>query len=390
VKLLLYSHFFAPSIGGVETIVLSLARGLSELRTSSGEGEFEVTVVTQTPAAEWEDSRQPFRIIREPTKRLLWKLITETDVLHVAGTAIGPIGLGVLARKPVFLEHHGFQAICPTGQLLKEPENQPCPGHFMAGRHWICLQCSESGDRAASFRLWILTFLRRFLCRRVTANLVPTEWLGRQLQLPRTIAVPHGLPEIAPVVQISPARAVPVLLFMGRLVSTKGVQVLFEAARVLHDQKRAFEMHIVGEGPERRMLEELAKTLQLQSKVRFLGRVAQEDLTEALGKADAVIVPSLGGEVFGMVVAENMARSIPVIASDLGAFVEVLGGEGDTFRTGDSQDLATKLLGAFDDAEAAQARARKARLRILEFFTMRRMIEGHAVLYRSAATGGYG
>ena len=49
-KLLLYSHFFAPSIGGVETIVLSLARGLAERRSSSGEPEFAVTLVTQTPA----------------------------------------------------------------------------------------------------------------------------------------------------------------------------------------------------------------------------------------------------------------------------------------------------------------------------------------------------
>jgi glycogen(starch) synthase len=382
VKLLLYSHFFAPSIGGVETVVLSLARGLSELRTSAGNIEFNVTVVTQTPAGEWQDSQHPFRIIRQPTNAELWKLIRAGDVLHVAGTAIGPMVLGILARKPVFVEHHGFQAICPTGQLLKEPENQPCPGHFMAGRHWICLQCSESGDRTASFRLWTLTFLRRFLCRRVTANLVPTEWLGRQLQLPKTIAVPHGLPEIAPVVQISPAKAVPVLLFMGRLVSTKGVQVLFGAARVLHDQNRAFEMHIVGEGPERRTLEELAKTLQLQSKVRFLGRLAQEDLPEALAKADMVIVPSVGGEVFGMVVAENMARAIPVIASDLGAFVEVLGEKGETFRIGDSADLAAKLMRVLDDRGAAQAKARAARLRILDLFGMGRMIEGHAELYR--------
>jgi hypothetical protein len=42
-KLLLYSHFFAPSIGGVETIVLSLARGLAELRDSNGAPEFEIT-----------------------------------------------------------------------------------------------------------------------------------------------------------------------------------------------------------------------------------------------------------------------------------------------------------------------------------------------------------
>jgi glycogen synthase len=387
IKLLIYSHFFAPSIGGVETVVLSLARGLSELRTEAGKAEFEVTVVTQTPAGQWQDSQQPFQVIRQPTKGELWKLIGAADALHVAGTAIGPMALGILARKPVFVEHHGFQAICPTGQLLKEPENQPCPGHFMAGRDWICLQCSESGDRASSFRLWILTFLRRFLCRRVTVNLVPTEWLGRQLHLPRTIAVPHGLPEIVPVLQISPAKAVSVLLFMGRLVSTKGVQVLLEAARVLHDKNRAFEMHIIGEGPERRTLEESAKTLQLQSKVRFLGRLAPEDLPEALGKADAVIVPSLGGEVFGMVVAENMARSVPVIASDLGAFVEVLGEDGETFRTGDSQDLASKLARVLDDRSTALAKAGAARLRILELFTMGRMIEGHAALYRGAGPG---
>jgi len=49
-KLLLYSHFFAPSVGGTETIVLSIARGLAELRTSSGLSEFEITLVTKTPA----------------------------------------------------------------------------------------------------------------------------------------------------------------------------------------------------------------------------------------------------------------------------------------------------------------------------------------------------
>jgi hypothetical protein len=48
VKLLFYSHYFAPSIGGVETIVLSLSRGLAELRSSHGLAEFELTLVTET------------------------------------------------------------------------------------------------------------------------------------------------------------------------------------------------------------------------------------------------------------------------------------------------------------------------------------------------------
>lgn len=385
-KLLIYSHFFAPSIGGVETVVLSLAKGLSELRTEAG-AEFDVTVVTQTAAAEWKDPALPFRVVRLPTKGELWKLIRASDAVHVAGIAIVPIVLGIVAGKSTLVEHHGFQAICPTGQLMKEPENRPCPGHFMAGQHGICLQCSENRNRMASFRLWILTFFRRFLCRHVKANIVPTEWLGKQLRLPRIVAVPHGLQEIAPVVRISEGKASPVLVFMGRLVSTKGVRVLLEAARLLREQKREFRLLIVGEGPERPALESLAKGWGLAENVQFLGRLAEEKIPEVLARANVVVVPSLCGEVFGMVVAENMLRAVPVLASDLGPFVEVLGEKGEVFRTGDSVDLAVKLGRVLENREAARAIAQIARLRILDFFTMGRMIEGHAMLYRKRSSG---
>src|SRR5271168_3217909 len=122
-KLLVYSHFFAPSIGGVETLVLSLSRGLAALRspadtTKSADGptqRFEVTLVTQTPAADFDDRTLPFPVFRQPSLAQLWRLIRATDVLHIAGTALPPMVLGLLARKPVVVEHHGFQAICPNG-----------------------------------------------------------------------------------------------------------------------------------------------------------------------------------------------------------------------------------------------------------------------------------
>jgi len=57
-KLLIYSHFFAPSIGGVESAVLSLAGGLPELRIPNGDPEFEVTLVTYTPAGDFDDRSQ--------------------------------------------------------------------------------------------------------------------------------------------------------------------------------------------------------------------------------------------------------------------------------------------------------------------------------------------
>lgn len=65
-KLLIYSHFFAPSIGGVETIVQSLALGLAGLRDLNCSSEFEITPVTQTPAGHYGDSTLTFRVVRQP------------------------------------------------------------------------------------------------------------------------------------------------------------------------------------------------------------------------------------------------------------------------------------------------------------------------------------
>ena len=92
-KLLLYSHFFAPSFGGVETVVLSLARGLSERRDARGLAEFEVTVVTQTPAGHYDDSSLPFRVVRRPGYVQLWRLIRSCDIAHVVGPSLAPVFL---------------------------------------------------------------------------------------------------------------------------------------------------------------------------------------------------------------------------------------------------------------------------------------------------------
>jgi glycogen(starch) synthase len=386
-KLLIYSHFFAPSVGGVETLVLSLARGLAGLRASSGEPEFEITFATQTPAENFEDGSLPFRVVRQPNLIQVWDLARASDVVHVAGPALAPMILGLLARKPVVVEHHGFQTICPNGQLLIEPAGTPCPGHFMAGRHGECLRCNSGQGWIASHKLWLLTFVRRFLCRRVSSNITPTAWLGGLVQLPRVMAIPHGLEFVgAPVSYSASASQPPVIAFQGRLVSTKGVGILFEAARTLLAENRAFELLVVGDGPERAALERLSQNAPLAGHVRFTGRLLDAELDAALARASVVVVPSLGGEVFGLVVAENMLRGLPVITSDLGAFVEVLGEGGLTFRTGDAEALARELGRILDDPALAARLAGMARQRAIDFCDFRRMLESHARVYRQART----
>jgi glycogen(starch) synthase len=381
-KLLIYSHFFAPSVGGVETLVLSLARGLAGL---DGDPEFAITLATETPADNFDDLSLPFKVVRQPNLIHLWDLIRVSDVVHVAGPALSPIFLGLLARKPVVVEHHGFQTICPNGQLLIEPAGIPCTGHFMAGRHTECLRCNSGQGWFASRKLWLLTFVRRFLCRRVASNITPTAWLGGLVQLPEVVPIPHGLEFISALAAYpSSASLPPVIAFQGRLVTTKGVGILFESARTLLAENRAFELLIIGDGPERASLEQLSQNVPLAGHVRFAGRLLGAELDAALAHVSVVVVPSLGGEVFGLVVAENMARGLMVITSDLRAFVEVLGEGGLTFRTGDAGALTRELARILDDPALAARLAQMARQRALDFCDFRRMLEAHARVYRQA------
>jgi glycosyltransferase involved in cell wall biosynthesis len=382
VKLLFYSHYFAPSIGGVETVVLSLARGLAELRAPNGLPEFDLTLLTETAAKDFDDRTLPFRVFRQPSLAQLLRVIRSSDIIHIAGPALFPLLLGLLARKPVVVEHHGFQAICPTGQLLIEPSGAPCPGHFMAGRYNECLRCRSNNDWRASWKLLLSTFVRRFLCSRVAANIMPTEWLGELLRLPNAVSIPHGIESRARDPESPRPSSPPLIVFQGRIVTTKGLSVLLEAARILRSENRVFELQVIGDGPERVASEALAKKLELSSVVSFAGRIAPADIDTAFAKASIVVVPSLAGEVFGLVLAENMSRGLPVVASNVGSFAEVLGDAGLTFGVGDAMELARQIARLLDDSALASELSSRARGRISEWYPRSKMIKLHAQLYR--------
>jgi glycogen synthase len=379
-KLLIYSHFFLPSVGGVETVVLGLARGLGEMSAPDDRSRLAITVVTQTSSGSFDDHNLPFNVVRRPKLAELWRLVRSSDIVHLAGPALAALILALLARKPVVVEHHGFQTICPNGQLVIEPSNTVCPGHFMAGRHRKCLRCNSGQGWRVSYKLWLTTFVRRFLCTRASANITPTCWLADLLQIPRTTVISHGLEPVAYSRAIPPLGA-PVVVFQGRLVSTKGVRLLLEAARILHEQNYSFQVLIIGEGPERTPLEEFVRESGIENCVQFAGRLVPVQLDAALARASVVVAPSLGGEVFGLVVAENMQRGLPVIASDLGAFVEVIGDAGLTFHTGQAADLAAKLGQLFNSPELAAKLGVVASQRILNHFSGQRMLEDHLSLY---------
>ena len=77
-----------------------------------------------------------------------------------------------------------------------------------------------------------------------------------------------------------------------------------------------------------------------------------------------------------------MLRGLTVVTSDLGAFKEVLENTGVTFQAGNAADLAAQSGKLLDDPANSRQFGAAARQRVLEFFTLGRMIRGHAEIYR--------
>jgi glycosyltransferase involved in cell wall biosynthesis len=389
-KILLYTHYFAPGVGGVETYTRLLAEGLTKQGARGHLEEIEVTVVTHTPAQLNYDSQFSFRVVRQPGWYDLLKLVRDTNVVQIAGPSLLPMFLALLLRKPFVIEQHGYQASCPNGLLLYEPTKEVCPGHFMERRYQNCLRCNQKllGWRR-SLKLLLLTFPRRLLCREATMNVAVTHHVAKRLELPRSCVVYHGIPDPSTFNSAASAIADKQLkplgfAYVGRLVSEKGLSLLLQAARRLRDQGYIFHLKMVGDGPERERLEADVKALGLQQHVTFTGFLTGSKLEEVLIEAEAIVMPSIWEETAGLAAIEQMFRGRLVIASDIGGLGEVVGSTGLKFVSGDAEALANCMKHVLEKPDIVPEFGRQARLRALNCFGLKRMLNAHIDIYRSS------
>jgi glycosyltransferase involved in cell wall biosynthesis len=381
IRILIYTRAFPPMVGGIETITMELARKLCATSGLSSLQNVQVTVVTPKPAAAPNEGSLPFKIVRNPNLPRLARLILQADIFHIAGADMLPLFLGWFLRKPIVVGHHTFQSVCPNGQMFYEPTQTFCSSHFMSGSHRACLSCNRDAAGALrGLKRWLLTFPRRWLCLQARAHIVPTTWFGAQLQLPRTTTIHHGLPAKAFIASVSSTP--PQIVFLGRLVRTKGVHVLLQAVQQLANCD--FALEIVGDGPERERLQAQVRSLGIESRAHFRGYLPEAELDALLARAKAVVMPSLAGEAFGLVALENMLRQKLVIVSDIGALTEVVGDAGLSFPSGDSRALAACLRRVLQSDDLAQQLAARARLRAESLFSTERMVHDHLELYLQA------
>jgi glycosyltransferase involved in cell wall biosynthesis len=167
------------------------------------------------------------------------------------------------------------------------------------------------------------------------------------------------------------------ILCVGTLHEVKGQPYLIEACRHLQERGYNFECHFVGEGPDRKSLDELVKQAGLAGKVRFHGRLTRDEIARLLVDADVLTVPSVPTsdgrrEGIPVVLMEAMGSGVPVIASQLSGIPELVNHQLTGLLTPprDARSLADALERQMQDSDLRRRLGNAGRAKVVEEFDL--------------------
>jgi len=164
----------------------------------------------------------------------------------------------------------------------------------------------------------------------------------------------------------------PVVLFVGRLQWTKGLQALLVAIDILRQRKQLdTDLWVIG-GGDQVPFKAMAESLRLRERVSFLGTLSNSEVRAKMAKADVFCFPSLLSpnwmEQYGFAVVEAMASGLPVVAFDSGSIREVCGEDAVYASTGNAHSLAEGIELLTRNGDDSVNRGKKLRNRALREF----------------------
>lgn len=369
-RILLYSPVYFPSIGGVETIAVTLATQLVKLG-------HECTVVTESLLNGAETRDELFPVVRAPSRRCRLKLAKDCSLIHSNGASVAMYPYAVLARRPFMWTHNGYQIQCVDGAGWVDGGPSavtPFASIKFTVKKFGLLRASKESVKLA----W-----RRFVARRVALNVACTDWVAHRLSAPRIVTgyTPYDLTRFRNANQDSDSEYE--FIYVGRLVGEKGISDLLQAFAIHKQDPRfnASRLAIVGDGPLRPEIEAEIKALSLTESVHLLGRKVGDELAMAMLKGRIAIVPSRWEEPMGGVALELLATGRRLIVSKSGGHAECVRDVALTFENGDITSLSKCLEASLLDNEFESRHKRNARA-VLERFDERRLTEDYVKLYQ--------
>lgn len=293
-KILLTTLLFAPSIGGIETVSLLLAREF----VAAGHS---VKVATMTP----DDSgaSYDFEVLRRPSFGQLAQAARWCDVYFQNNISLPLAAPLLIVRRPWLVCHQTWI---------------PKPKGFSGWNHRM--------------KRFLLRFAHSISISRAVAETFPVK--SELIPNPYDATVFH--------VRDSVTRSED-LVALGRLVSDKGFDLLVEALALLAKEGSKPKLTIIGDGPEKEPLIQLARDRGVADQITFLGAMTGTRLAEELNRYRIAVVPSRWKEPFGIVALEAIACGCVVVGSREGGLADAIGPCGLTFPNGDIAALAQAL-----------------------------------------------
>jgi glycogen(starch) synthase len=312
-KILLASYAFYPSVGGIETVSAILA----EEFIANGH---EVKILTST--RETRDKTFPYEILRRPGVLNLLRAVAWSDVVLHSNISLQLGWPLLLIKKPWVIAH---QTWIPTNLLGAVKQR----------------------------------------CALAAHNVSISKAIAAHLLGPSTIVLnPYDHEIFAGHSGISRDQD---LVFVGRLISDKGVDCALTALHLLKQQGITPGFTIIGCGPEEAALRRLATGLGIAEQVTFLGVKRGRELARELCRYKIIVIPSLWQEPFGLVALEGIASGCVAVGSNGGGLKDAIGPCGVTFPNGDAPALANCLAELLSDETKLSAYRRPAQVHLSSF-----------------------
>ena len=317
-KVLLSSYLFDPSVGGLESVSKILAQRFS----AAGE---EMHVITQSPGPPI--SGENYRLTRRPSILEIFRLLRWCDLFFQNNVSLRSLVPALLLNKKTLVVH----------------------------QTWL---------RDTRGRVTWHNRLKRALLLRVT-NVAISKAIADQISGHSfVIGNPYDETVFCPMSNVARDKT---LIFVGRLVSDKGVDLLLRALKLLRDEGSSPDLTIVGSGPEETNLRKLAGDLELNRQVTFAGQKSGATLAEILNQHRILVVPSRWAEPFGVVALEGIACGCVVIGSEQGGLKEAIGPCGVTFENGNASQLAAHIKTLLSDPQKCASLSARAPQHLAQF-----------------------
>jgi rhamnosyl/mannosyltransferase len=360
-RVLHLGKYYPPHMGGMETHLQALVRGIS------GKYSIEVLVANDHVCRQVEHLDGSM-IRRVPTFGTLASMpVTPTlpyefwrshaDLVHIhtpnPGAAFSLAVSGY--RGPLIITHHSDtlgrrQLSCLTAPFIR---------HVMTRADAIIVTSQRYLDSSNE----LVPYARK-------CHIIPLGIGEEAFRTPRAVDVQDIQEKFGP----------HIVLAVGRLVEYKGFPYLIRAIKQLDAN-----LVIIGTGPEASALQSLANDLNIQSRVHFVGRVIE--LAPYFAAAEIFAFPSISrAEAFGMVQLEAMAAGLPVVNTDIQSAVpeiSIHGQTGWTVPPGDSEALANALQSLLENNELRQHMGEAARTRAMTKYGVEQINERTMELYEA-------